>query len=88
MDQILPWIISAIGGAVGGNVVGLFGRLRHLTPVIKTILGAAGGVAGAWGAKAAGLGLSHLQNGGLAAVIGALATSLIGRLLIRRPAAR
>ena len=46
MDQILPWIISAIGGAVGGNVVGLFGRLRHLTPVIKTILGAAGGVAG------------------------------------------
>lgn len=87
MDKILPWLVSAGSGAVAGNLVGLVGRLRRLTPLIKTILGALGGVAGGKGLEMAGLlqGLDTVKQAGLGAAVGGLLTYVLGRLMVRKP---
>jgi hypothetical protein len=87
VDKILPWLLSAGGGALGGNLVGLLGRLKNLTPLVKTVLGALGGIAGVKGAEAANL-LSNMGNAeqaGVGAGAGALLTSLFGGLLVKKP---
>lgn len=45
MEQLLPLIIQLIGGAAGGNAVGLLKQLP-IGKIIATIAGLVGGVAG------------------------------------------
>ncbi len=86
MDQILPWLLSAGGGAIGGHLVGLIGKLRNLAPMLKTLFGAVGGVAGFKLAE-----MTHLlpdmgaaEQAGIGAGAGALLTGLLGKLMIKR----
>lgn len=89
MDQILPWLISAGSGAVGGNLVGLVGKLKQLTPLIKTLLGAVGGALGGKGVEMAGLlqNMGTPQQAGMGAAVGGLLTYVIGNLMVKKPAA-
>lgn len=67
------WLVSLISGGVGGNVAGFLNKSRSLGPMLNTILGAVGGVAGGQllpqvieGFQ----GLSTGGNAGLSAVVG------------------
>ena len=53
MEQLLPFIIQAISGLVGGNIAGLLAKAKSLGPILNSILGAAGGIGAAQGAQAA-----------------------------------
>lgn len=95
MENILPLVIQAIAGLVGGNIAGLINKARSLGPLLNSVLGAIGGVAGAQGAKAAGLfemlGLAGTGSdpaalaaqGGVGAIAG-LILPLIGSLLKKK----
>jgi len=86
MDELLPWLLSAGGGALGGNLIGLLGRLRRLAPMLKTLLGAVGGVAGFKLAESVRL-IPHmgaLEQAAVGAVAGALLTAVLGSLMIRK----
>lgn len=51
MATILPYIVQAVGGAVGGNILGALTRGGGGV-VGRSIIGALGGVAAAFGAEA------------------------------------
>lgn len=81
MESLLPYIVQAISGLVGGNIAGLLNKARNLGPVLNSVLGAVGGVAGAQGAQAAGIfemlglagaagGPSLAAQGGIGAIAG------------------
>ena len=40
MEQLLPFIIQAISGLVGGNIAGLLAKAKSLGPILNSILGA------------------------------------------------
>lgn len=86
MDKILPWLLSAGGGAIGGHLIGLLGRLRRMAPMLKTLLGAVGGVAGFKLAESVNLipNMGALEQASVGAVAGALLTALLGNLMIRK----
>lgn len=84
MEGLLPIIVQAIAGLVGGNIAGLINKARSLGPLLNSVLGAVGGVAGAQGAQAAGLleqlGMANMGLGadaGIGAIAG-LILPLIG----------
>lgn len=94
MESLLPLIIQAIAGLVGGNIAGVLNKVRSLGPLLNSVLGAVGGVAGAQGAQAAGIldqlglagatgGQALAAQGGIAAVAG-LILPLIGGLLKKK----
>ncbi len=94
MESLLPIIIQAVAGLVGGNIAGALNKLRSLGPLMNSVLGAIGGVAGAQGAQAAGLfeqlglagatgGTAMAAQGGIAAVAG-LILPLIGSFLKKK----
>ena len=87
MDKILPWLLSAGGGALGGNLVGLLGRLKHLSPLLKTLLGALGGVGGFKLAELTNLlpNMGAGEQAGVGAGAGALLTGVLGNLMVRKP---
>ncbi len=86
MEQLLPIIIQAISGLVGGNIAGLINKAKSLGPLLNSILGAVGGVGAAQGAQAAGiLEAIGLGGGGTGAsvglgAIGGLILPLLGSL--------
>ncbi len=86
MDQILPWLISAGSGAIGGNLVGMLGKLKNLAPMLKTLFGAVGGVGGFKLAELTNLlpGMGAGEQAGIGAGAGALLTGLLGKLMIKR----
>ena len=88
MDQLMPWLVSGGAGAIGGNLVGLVGKLKNLSPLIKTILGAIGGLIGGKGLEVAGLlqNLDNVKMGGMGAAAGGLVTYLIGGLMAKKTA--
>ena len=47
MDQILPWIVQLLGGAVGGNVIGKIFKGLSLGKIGNSIAGIIGGPLGA-----------------------------------------
>ncbi len=77
-------IIELISGAVGGNVAGAVNKSRSLGPLINSVLGAIGGVAG--GAAMAGTaGDSTVSKVGISAVAGLILPLLAG-FLKKKPA--
>lgn len=91
MEQILPYIIQAISGLVGGNIAGLLNKAKSLGPLLNSILGAVGGIGAAQGAQAAGLlqaiGLGNLGGTGAdigLGAIGGLVLPLLGSLFNKK----
>jgi len=64
-------IIQLISGVVGGNAAGFLAKARSLGPMMNTILGALGGVAGGQ-LIAPGVGGGVAGDAGTSALIGAL----------------
>ncbi len=94
--EILPWVVLAVGGAVGGNILGALTRGGGGTAG-RTIIGAVGGVAAGyaamtvpavqgvaanWSALIEGENAVHLANL-ISGGIGGAILGLIGGLLIR-----
>jgi hypothetical protein len=46
METLIPILIQLIGGAAGGNVVGAALKKLDLNALLRTVLGAVGGVGG------------------------------------------
>jgi hypothetical protein len=97
MATILPFIVQAIGGAVGGNILGALTRGGGGI-VGRTIIGAIGGIAAGyaagnvqavsdiaanWGGLIEGENAVHLANA-ITGAIGGGILGLIGGLLIRQ----
>jgi len=88
MDALISWAISALGGAVGGNLAGLVEKFKSVSPLVKTVGGALGGLLGGQGLAALGL-LKDLGgnagNAGASAAVGALVTAVMG--MLKKPGA-
>lgn len=97
MATMLPWIVLAVGGAIGGNVLGALTRGGGGV-VGRTIIGAIGGaaagyaagnvqavsdIAANWGGLIEGDNGVHLANL-ITGVIGGSVLGLVGGLLIRQ----
>jgi hypothetical protein len=96
MATILPWVALAIGGAVGGNILGAVTRGGGGV-VGRTIIGAIGGaaagyatqsvpaaadIASNWSMLIEGENAAHLANV-ITGLLGGSITGLVGGLLIR-----
>jgi len=96
MANVLPWVVLAIGGALGGNILGALTRGGGGIAG-RTIIGAVGGVAAGyaamnvpavqgvaanWQMLIEGPNATHLANA-ITGVIGGAVLGLIGGLLIR-----
>lgn len=96
MATILPWVVLAVGGALGGNILGALTRGGGGIAG-RTIIGAIGGVAAGyaamnvpavqgvaanWSALIEGENAAHLANA-ISGAIGGAVLGLVGGLLIR-----
>lgn len=72
MEQILPWIIRIVGGAVGGNAVGKMSKDLSLGTVGNSIAGILGG--GIGGQLLSMFGIGATPNGGMD--LGAIAANV------------
>ena len=89
MEQIIPLLVQLIGGAAGGNVAGALLKNLNLSALLKTVLGAIGGVGGGQLASVLGIlqavlgdqmgtGGEIAGNAGASAIGGALLTAIVG----------
>jgi hypothetical protein len=89
MEQIIPLLMQLIGGAAGGHGVGALLKNANLSAILRTVLGAVGGVGGGQLAALipmlqqllgdqAGTGGQIVGNAGAGAVGGALLTLVVG----------
>jgi hypothetical protein len=85
MEQLIPLIVQLIGGAAGGNAAGAGLKNVDLSTMLKTVLGAVGGVGGGqlatWlGILQAVMGDSANTTGG--AIAGNVGASAIGGAIL------
>ena len=88
MEALISWAISALSGAIGGNLAGMVGKLKDLSPMVKTVGGALGGLIGGQGLGALGLLKDlggHAGNAGASAIVGAIVPAIIG--MMKKPSA-
>jgi hypothetical protein len=87
MAQLIPLLVQLIGGAAGGNVVGALLKNANLSAILKTVVGATGGVGGGQLATVLGVITAVLGNGdgaqmagnaGASAIGGAVLTTIVG----------
>ena len=87
MAQFIPLIVQLISGAVGGNAAGAAMKKIDLSAVLKTIIGAIGGVGGGQLATLLGVvqavlgnseGAEMAGNAGAGVVGGAVLTAVVG----------
>jgi hypothetical protein len=91
MEHVLPYLIQAAAGAVGGNLIGALRRDSSVGPSLNTLMGAAGGLAATSGLVAAGYfeavtsvfahesGLTQTATGLVGGMLPALLASLFKR---------
>ncbi|OBZ93279.1 hypothetical protein ADU59_22755 [Pararhizobium polonicum] len=84
MEALLPIITQLIAGAAGGNATGAVLKQQAVSVVVRTIVGAIGGLGGGFlvqmlGGEAAAAGLITQAIGGL--VGGGVLTGLAGLVL-------
>ena len=86
MEALMPLITQLISGAIGGNAVGAMLKQQATSMIVRTIVGAIGGVGGGLLLQALGgeAGLSNLVANGLGGLIGggilqAIAGTVVGR---------
>ncbi len=86
MEQILPWLISLVSGAAGGNIGGAL--VKGLGGGFKTIVGMLGGLAGGqWlGPMLDMAGKLGATGGNIAssAGAGAIVTAIVGMLFKKK----
>ncbi len=75
---MLPWIISLISGAVGGNVAGSLMKGSSLGTLWNSVAGIAGGGLGASILSMVGLGAATSGGGDMGMIVGNLASGLVG----------
>ena len=91
MEQLIPLLVQAIGGAAGGNVVGALLKNANLSAILRTVLGIIGGVGGGQLASLTGILASVLGeqagtggeiagHAGASAIGGALLTAIVGMI--------
>jgi uncharacterized membrane protein YeaQ/YmgE (transglycosylase-associated protein family) len=75
LTSVLPILLQAAAGAVGGNIAGMIRRTESWGPLLNTVLGAAGGVIGLQALNATGQAAqaAALAGGNLAALEAGLA---------------
>lgn len=83
MESLLPWIVSLASGGAGGNVAGALLKEKNLGPLLNSILGGIGGLAGGQllpqlieGLQGGGTG----QNAGLSALVGTILPVIVAFL--------
>lgn len=76
--EYLPWIISLISGAIGGNVAGSLMKGSSLGTLGNSIAGIAGGGIGGSILSAVGLGAATGGGSMVGMIVGNLATGLVG----------
>jgi hypothetical protein len=86
MEALMPLITQLISGAIGGNAVAAVLKQQATNVIVRTIVGAIGGIGGGLLLQALGgeAGLSNLVANGIGGLIGggvlqAIAGSLLGR---------
>jgi hypothetical protein len=82
MEQLIPLIVQLIGGAAGGNVVGALLKNANLSAILRTILGAVGGVGGGQLAALLPMLQGLLGDQGAGAIAGHAGTSAVGGALL------
>lgn len=83
MDGIVSWLVSAVSGAVGGNVGGMLDKAKNLGPKWNTVLGAIGGLIGGQGLAGLIPALKDMGVGGNiggSAIVGTIVTFIAGKL--------
>lgn len=87
MDMV-SLLVQVLSGAAGGNIAGVINKAKSLGPMLNTVLGALGGVAGgqALGGSLTGmLGNATAGNVTASALVGLL-LPLVGGMLKKKPA--
>jgi hypothetical protein len=87
MDMV-SLLVQVLSGAAGGNIAGVINKAKSLGPMLNTVLGALGGVAGgqALGGTLTGmLGNATAGNVTASALVGLL-LPLVGGMLKKKPA--
>ena len=87
-NPVKPWKCHVYSCQKGGNLVGLLGKLKVLSPVLKTLLGAIGGVGGFKLAELTNMlpNMGAVEQAGVGAGVGALLTGVLGNLMVKKPA--
>lgn len=83
---LMALLTSALGGGVGGNLLGAVMKNRNMGPMWNTILGLVGGLAGG---KVLGATMGGSLGGEAGAgAIGGIVLTLIGSFLKKKPATK
>ncbi|MDX3926837.1 MAG: hypothetical protein QHC90_13665 [Shinella sp.] len=89
MEALMPIITQLIGGAIGGNAVSAILKQQAASVIVRTIVGAIGGVGGGLLLNALGgeAGLTGLVADGIGGLIGGgVLSGIAGAVLNKRPA--
>lgn len=82
LTPLMPYLIHALAGAVGGNIIGALRRTSSVGPWLNTLLGAGGGLAAIWGVgQAPDINAQILALMGGQASLSQAALGLIGGLI-------
>ena len=82
MEQILPWVISLISGAVGGNVAGAVNKAKSMGGTLNSVVGALGGIVGGQGLGSfvdALKDMGHGGNAGISGILGLVLTFIMSK---------
>ena len=83
MEQILPWIVSVVSGAIGGNVAGAVNKAKGMGGGLNSIVGAIGGLIGGQGLGSMIDAVQDLGMGGNAGIsgsVGLVLTFIVSKL--------
>ena len=89
MEALMPIITQLIAGAVGGNVAGAALKQQAVSAIVRTIVGAIGGIGGGFLLQMLGgeAGLSGLVANGIGGLVGGgVLTAIVGAVLGKKPA--
>ena len=89
MEALMPLITQLIAGAIGGNAASAALKQQAVSMIVRTIVGAIGGVGGGLLLNALGgeAGLTGLIADGIGGLVGGgVLSAIAGAVLNRRPA--
>lgn len=87
MEALLPIITQLVAGAIGGNAVGAALKQQAVSMVVRTVVGAIGGVGGGLLLQLVGgeAGLTGLLADGIGGLVGGgVLTAIVGSVLNKK----